>query len=130
MQRHLLGLLALILLVGGISGLAVYGAGESQSSMLSSIGIRMGLVLGAIWLALPQLVQLSGRASGVLLTALVAGGIILAVRPKSFIVLGPILMVLAVLYLLGTLVKPREDKLQRARRGTKREKKEEDRRSD
>ena len=106
MQRYLLGFLALVLLAGGIGGLVVYGVGDSQSSMLASICIRMGLVLGSIWLAMPQLVQLSGRASGILLTALVTCGVVLAVRPRSALVLGPLLIVLAVLYFLGKVLKP------------------------
>ena len=104
MRRHLLGILSAVLLLTGITGVAIYGVGDGRSSMWASVCMRLGLLLGAIWLALPQLMQLSGRTSAFLLTALMVLGSIIAVRPRTVVVLGPLLLILAILYFLGQLL--------------------------
>jgi hypothetical protein len=54
MNRTLLGLIALVLLVvGGIA--ALRGPPDGSAAGLAGGCIRIGLVLGALWLALPQI---------------------------------------------------------------------------
>ena len=58
MRRHLLGIISLLLLAAAAYGLVRFGTKESHAEFLSSVCLRGGLVLGAIWLALPQLIRL------------------------------------------------------------------------
>jgi hypothetical protein len=54
MRRASLGIIAaLLLLIGGIS--ALNGPGGSSAWGFSGVCIKSGLVLGALWLALPQI---------------------------------------------------------------------------
>jgi len=54
MNRTLLGLIALVLLVvGGIA--ALRGPADGSAAGFAGGCIRIGLVLGALWLALPQI---------------------------------------------------------------------------
>lgn len=56
-QRHTLGVLALLLLLAG-SGYALFSAKDAQTSPYLAACWRMGVVFGALWLALPQLAGL------------------------------------------------------------------------
>jgi hypothetical protein len=61
MSRKLLGIIAAaLLLVGCIA--AVNGPGGSTASGFAGGCIRVGLVLGALWLALPQIQSLLAHA--------------------------------------------------------------------
>src|SRR5262245_60934414 len=61
MSRKLLGVIAAFLLVlGGVA--AFNGPGGSAASGFAAGCIRVGLVLGALWLALPQIQSLMVRA--------------------------------------------------------------------
>jgi hypothetical protein len=54
MRRSALGIIAaLLLLIGGAS--ALNGPGGSSAWGFSGVCIKSGLVLGALWLALPQI---------------------------------------------------------------------------
>lgn len=60
MRRNLLGIVAaLLLLVGGVS--AFGGPGGESAQQFSGVCIKSGLVLGALWLALPQILALIAR---------------------------------------------------------------------
>jgi hypothetical protein len=61
MKRTTLGLVALFLLViGGITALS--GPASGSAAGFAGGCIRVGLVLGAVWLALPQIKALAGSA--------------------------------------------------------------------
>jgi hypothetical protein len=63
MNRNALGIIAAILLVlGGIT--AVFGPGGNSASGFAGGCIRVGLVLGALWLALPQILSTAARMPG------------------------------------------------------------------
>src|SRR5262245_36667441 len=63
MSRNLLGLLAaLLLIVGGIT--AVAGPGGTSATGFAGGCVRVGLVLGAMWLALPQIQAAVTRMPG------------------------------------------------------------------
>ncbi len=106
MRRHLLGILSLVLLAGAVYGLLRYGTAESQASMLSSMCLRIGLVLGAIWLAFPQVRQLSGTMSPWMVAPFALLGIIVLARPRTAVVMVPIALALGVLAFVGWLLKP------------------------
>ena len=54
MRRHLLGIIGLLLIAIGLVGQLKFSGANNQSE-LAGILIRSGLLLGALWLALPQL---------------------------------------------------------------------------
>jgi hypothetical protein len=54
MRRNAIGILAALLLVVG-AFTAISGPGGSSASTFAGACIRMGLVLGALWLAMPQI---------------------------------------------------------------------------
>jgi hypothetical protein len=63
MSRKLLGVIAAVLLVvGGIT--AVAGPGGNSATGFAGGCIRVGLVLGALWLALPQIQATLARMPG------------------------------------------------------------------
>src|SRR3954467_15039157 len=56
MNRNALGIVAAVLLfLGGVT--VVFGPGGGNSSGFAGGCIRVGLVLGALWLALPQILS-------------------------------------------------------------------------
>ena len=86
--------------------LVIHLRGGDSSTFLMSVCMRVGFLLGALWLALPQLSQISQRtppwfAGGVLLL-----GLVIAVRPKSVVFVLPILAAMALLHFWGWLFKP------------------------
>src|SRR5215510_1429249 len=63
MSRNALGIIAaLLLLMGGIT--AVFGPGGTSATGFAGGCIRVGLVLGALWLALPQIQAAVKRLPG------------------------------------------------------------------
>ncbi len=104
MQRHAVGLLALILLTAGLAGLFVYGVADDRTSMYLSICIRIGMVLAAIWLAFPQLLRLTEEFSPWMVGMLALCGIVVILRPRSIVVIGPLMLVLGTLYFIGWLL--------------------------
>lgn len=105
MRRNLLGIIALALLVAAVYGLVVHGVTDDEASMITSICLRVGLVLGAAWLALPQLTRLSGKASPWIIVPVAAAAVAITVRPRTIVVFGPILLLLGLLHLLGRFLR-------------------------
>jgi hypothetical protein len=63
MNRNLLGIVAaILLLLGGITHFL--GPGGNSASGFAGGCIRVGLVLGALWLALPQILATIARTPG------------------------------------------------------------------
>jgi len=66
MNRNLLGIIAaILLLLGGITHF--FGPGGNSASGFAGGCVRIGLVLGALWLALPQILSAMARTPGWLL---------------------------------------------------------------
>lgn len=105
-RRHLMGLFGIAFLVGGVSLLLVKGASDSQWSMFASICIRVGLMLGAIWLAFPQLVGLTKRFPPWLMGTVAVSGLVVAARPRMILYLGPVVAAIAFLQFVGWIFKP------------------------
>jgi hypothetical protein len=63
MNRNALGIIAaVLLLLGGVT--VIFGPGGGNSSGFAGGCIRVGLVLGALWLALPQILSTAARLPG------------------------------------------------------------------
>ena len=106
MRRHALGILAVLLLVVAVYGWFTFGMKESDASIFFNACERIGLVFGAAWLAYPQLVHVATRTSPRFMLLMIGIGLIILVRPRSVIILGPIMLVLAALQFAGWLMKP------------------------
>lgn len=95
MNRMLLGIIALVLLVAGV-GMVVLAPRDANNTALSIAGglIRMGLVLGALWLALPSITGMLSRTPKWVLTAAVIGIVVCVVRPQLLLLVVPLFLVL------------------------------------
>lgn len=111
MRRIVLGIVALLFTGLGLVGLVKYGVGDSGGSAAASVALRTGVLLGVLWLALPQVEQLFRRFPPWLLGTLGLGGLVLLIRPRMFIYVLPILAALLVLQLAGRLLQPFRDGL-------------------
>ena len=90
MHRPTVGILAIVLLlVGGV----LYFFGPSNERYQEWIGgcIRVGAVLGALWLALPQLRRLPNW----MVPVIFAMCMVLALRPRLFVVAFVLALVIA-----------------------------------
>jgi hypothetical protein len=114
-----MGVIACLLLAAGYLTLRFAGAGESQTSMAASVCIRAGWILGALWLAFPQVTELSTSVSPLMVACLVVGGLIVIARPRAILLVGPVLAALFLLQLVGWLFKPLPPRQQPGRRPDK-----------
>lgn len=73
MRRNLLGIVAVLLLVLGFFSM-VSGPGGESAKQFSGVCIRSGLVLGALWLALPQIIALVANSPRWLMSWFVGKG--------------------------------------------------------
>jgi hypothetical protein len=91
--RTQIGLIALVLLV---SAAAIYFGSSVASSMMGTIGglLRVGLVMAALWLALPQLNFIFSRTPKWLLVATVIAAVMVAIRPAIILYAGAALVLL------------------------------------
>ncbi len=106
MRRHAAGILAFLLLATAGYGFARYGLNADDSGFFWSSCWRIGLVLGAVWLAFPQLMRLTEHVSPAVLAVVGTIAAVVVVRPRTIVVLGPILLLLAILQFFGWLIKP------------------------
>ena len=105
-RRHIMGMLGIASLAIGVSLLVLKGTSDDQWSMFSSICIRVGLMLAAIWLAFPQVIGLAKRFPPWLLATIGFAGLVVAVRPRMIVYLAPVAAAITVLQFVGWLFKP------------------------
>ena len=107
-RRHALGIVALLLLAAAGALLTGFDLGldENLADMYGSICLRVGMTLGAAWLAFPQIMALTAYCSPKLLLALALGGIVVIARPKAFPIIAVLIGAVVVLEVLGWLLKP------------------------
>ena len=96
MRRHTVGILALVLIAIGVFAMAAGGI----QSFATAACLRIGLVLGAFWLAFPQLQQMLSRFSFWVVVAGIVGIALLLVSKSSFVLI-PLAVAVAVLYFVG-----------------------------
>ncbi len=89
MHRPTLGVISLVLIIGGAILMLRPIDGDSY---LGAIGVRSGLVLGAIWVALPNI----RRAPHWLLYAVAVLAAVLIVRPRLVLYALPVAAVVAI----------------------------------
>lgn len=93
MRRYAIGVIALILLSGGVA-LWIWPLEDANwHQMLQSACWRLGPCMAVLWLAYPQVKRLPAWLLGAIPLLLV----ILAARPKWFLVALPIVIALAIL---------------------------------
>jgi hypothetical protein len=103
MRRTILGVLALCsLLVGAVAH--VYGVDTSDGDVLASGALRCGMLLGAIWLALPQLQTLRWPPWTIL--SAFAAFATLVFRPRLLLIVLPIIGLVAILQFARWLLQP------------------------
>lgn len=89
MRRHLLGLLGVALIVAGLpASLGWVEVGKDRTAFFATL-FRIGLELGVLWLAWPDLVRLTPR----LATGLILGALLLLVLPRQMLVVGVLVFV-------------------------------------
>lgn len=74
MRRHLMGIVAILLFIGGVVAYFAFPHSESFQSTAGAC-IKVGAVLAALWLALPQINQMP-----LWLYASILGGVIVIAR--------------------------------------------------
>ncbi len=113
MRRTAVGIIALIMLAIAGYGFVRHGFQGNEYSFFWNSSLRMGLVLGAAWLALPNLLEQKSDASPLALTLAAVIVIVLVVRPRAIVVLWPILLILGILQFFRWLAKPPPGKKRR-----------------
>ena len=116
MRRTAVGIIALLMLAVSTYGFYRYGFEAGEASFFWNSCLRMGLVLGAAWLALPKLLEQKSDASPLVLTLVAAIVLVLVVRPRAIIFLWPFLVILAVMQFFRWLVKPPPGKAKKKRK--------------
>jgi len=103
MRRLVLGLFALVMFVGGVIALV---AGRDGGGAAASIAIRVGVLLGAIWLAMPQLARIFQRIPPAMLGAIGIGLVMLVMQPRLLAYVLPLLGVLLVVQYFAKMFRP------------------------
>ena len=120
-RRHILGVVALVLLISAVVLLSCNkGYDENVGGMAGSICMRVGLTLGALWLAFPQILAIKSKYPPRLLLAVLAGSLVVIVSPRSFLLVLMVVAVIGVVEALGWFFKPLPGKRARQKSGRKR----------
>ena len=104
MRRHALLIFAILLLIVFLYGWITNGLNSGDATVFFTACERIGLVLGAMWLAYPQLVLVASKTSSRFVFLMLGIGLIILVRPKSVFILGPVMLILAGLQFAGWLM--------------------------
>jgi len=103
-RRHTIGVIALAMLVA--AAVLLLFCDGNLADMYGSICLRVGMALGATWLAFPQILLLSAYCSPRMLFTCLLGGIILIARPKAFPIVALLIGAVVILEIAGWLLKP------------------------
>jgi len=106
MRRLVLGVIALVLFAGGVIALIAVGGADRDGGTAASISIRAGVLLGAIWLAMPQLSRIVERSPPWLLGSIGVGFLMLIVRPRLITYVLPLFGVLLLIQFVGRFIRP------------------------
>ena len=101
-QRILLGTIAATMLLAGIALFAFFPAANPA---LTAILIRVGTVLGVVWLAFPQLKTVGQKVPVVIACGLLGGLVLMAARPNLFKVAAALIVLLVVLSLVAKVLR-------------------------
>ncbi len=103
-RRHTIGGIALAMLVAAAVLLLLCDG--NLADMYGSICLRVGMALGAGWLAYPQILALTRFCTPKLLLAFAVGAIVLIARPKAFPIVALMIGAVVILEIAGWLLKP------------------------
>lgn len=103
MRRILLGLTALAFLIAGLIMLPIWA--PAAENYFAYLCIKVGLVLGAIWLAIPQVEELIKKTPR-WVWAVVGLCLIVAILPLPFFTILPIIAAICFVQFLGWMFKP------------------------
>jgi Na+/phosphate symporter len=99
MRRHIIGILALLLLTFGLWQIFFSTDSSSALSFIGNSGIRIGLVLAALWLAFPEVKRVAKFIESMpswffylSLAALFAAGVIK--HPAAILLIVPVLFLM------------------------------------
>jgi Na+-translocating ferredoxin:NAD+ oxidoreductase RnfD subunit len=104
-QRIVLGVIAAIMLSAGV---ALYAFFPAANPAVTAVLIRVGTVLGVVWLAFPQLKSAGQKVPGFIVCGLLGGLILMAARPNLFKVAAALIVLLIALSLLAKLLRKKE----------------------
>jgi hypothetical protein len=76
-----------------VAGAGMYFARPDDHNLTTGILVRVGLLLGVIWLAMPQLESMRTKISTVVLLVIVLLLVLVAVRPNLFKVISGVLAI-------------------------------------
>ena len=97
------------MLLGGAAAALMFYAEEGETAyILGMSGLRLAMLFGLLWLALPQVLVAAAHCSTPMGIALLAAALIFAVRPRAFPLVAALLAVVAILEVLGWLKRPVE----------------------
>ena len=120
MKRHLLGIIALALILSGLVGWLMAYSSHSAKAMKEAVegaggvGLRAGLILGALWLAYPQLIAMAQAVPKWLIGAIAVGAVVVvAVGSKMIVFVLGAIGVLVALQFAGQFLKPLPKKTRR-----------------
>jgi len=102
LKRKIIGALALGCL---IFAAVIFAATQSTQVASLAICLRLGLVLGACWLALPQLRPILDRLPLLMLGMLLIVAAFLSARPNAFRIIGSLVVVIGVLLAISKWIK-------------------------
>jgi len=105
MRRALLGILSLVFLMGA-GGIFLSGLAQEHTLALS-VCLRMGIVLGAMWLAYEQVHEIIRRTPPWVMGGAALGLLVVVVRPRAIVAVGPLLAGAAALHWLGKFLNPK-----------------------
>jgi len=114
MRRTLLGILSLVFLMGA-AGIFLGGLAQEYTLVLS-VCLRMGTVLGAMWLAYEQVHEIIRRTPPWVMGGAALGLLVVVVRPRAIAVVGPLLAGAAALHWLGKILNPMSQPKKKANR--------------
>ena len=101
-QRILLGAIAAIMLLAGI---AMYAFFPAANPAVTAILIRVGTVLGVVWLAFPSLKTVGQKLPLAIVGGLLGALILMAARPNLFKVATALIVLLVALSLLAKVLR-------------------------
>jgi hypothetical protein len=94
MQRMILGLIAASLLCGG---LALWLLAPDSAGAIGLGMMRLGIMFAVVWLAIPNFTVIFAKFPPWLIFGTAAGLCVIAVRPRTIVLVGPILVLLWVI---------------------------------
>ncbi len=92
LKRHLVGIFAVVLLLVGVA-LTLWPPGETGYQQFLAAAWRVGALMAVLWLAYPEVIRMPVWILGTI-PALV---VVLAVKPKWFVIALPVMILLVVL---------------------------------